>query len=71
MPIFEYKCEVCEHKQQNLVNSSSGLNTQKAICEKCGGIAFKVISACAGVVKGIGAYSHKMYHTKRNKCKRG
>ena len=44
MPIYEYKCEKCEHVFEMLVGSSE--NQSKIHCEKCGSSKLKkLISA--------------------------
>lgn len=45
MPIYEYMCETCNESFSLLLKMSAG--TEEANCPKCGGIAKKLISACA------------------------
>ncbi len=40
MPIFEYKCDKCEHKSEFLEKSDS---KKKHVCEKCGSLNMRKI----------------------------
>ena len=40
MPVYEYKCLKCNHKQEKLVRGKESL----VRCEKCGGRAQKIMS---------------------------
>jgi len=43
MPIYEYKCAVCEHITSDFRNVDE--RNHPAICENCGCVAKKIISA--------------------------
>ncbi len=54
MPIYEYQCEVCEHKLEALQKLGDGLLTDCPKCEKPG--LKKKISAAGFRLKGSGWY---------------
>ena len=53
MPIFEYRCSVCEHRFEKIQKSSV---SRPAPCPKCGGAAKRLLSAPAIQFKGTGWY---------------
>lgn len=53
MPIFEYRCSVCEHRFEKIQKSSV---SRPAPCPKCGGAAKRLASAPAIQFKGTGWY---------------
>jgi len=40
MPIFEYKCPVCHHTQERIVNQ--GIDSEGVLCDKCGAETDKI-----------------------------
>lgn len=53
MPLYEYRCDACEH-QFEVIQSFSAKPIRK--CEKCGGKVRKLISRAGFVLKGGGWY---------------
>lgn len=53
MPIFEYRCSVCEHRFEKIQKSSV---SRPAPCPKCGSAAKRLLSAPAIQFKGTGWY---------------
>lgn len=53
MPLYEYRCDACEH-QFEVIQSFSAKPIRK--CEKCGGRVQKLISRAGFVLKGGGWY---------------
>jgi len=52
MPIYEYKCESCDHQFEKLVRISADAPP----CEVCGAKVKKLVSAAGFILKGGGWY---------------
>ncbi|MBC7462106.1 MAG: zinc ribbon domain-containing protein [Thermoleophilia bacterium] len=62
MPIYEYKCEACEHHEEVFAKMS---DPPPAVCEKCGGSELvKVLFPVAVHYKGSGFYKTDYEGTK-------
>lgn len=53
MPIYEYKCKLCDHRFELMQSFSAGT---KSVCPLCSGEATRVISLSGFVLKGTGWY---------------
>lgn len=53
MPIYEYQCEACGHRSEELQRLA---DPPLATCPKCGGVYKKLLSAPAFQFKGTGWY---------------
>ena len=53
MPLYEYECEACGHRFENIQKFSDPLVEK---CPKCGGIVHKLFSSPAIQFKGSGWY---------------
>lgn len=49
MPIFEYRCEKCHHKFEEIVH---GDRDKKIPCPKCGSSTEKLMSVIGGIAMG-------------------
>lgn len=57
MPLFDYKCRVCGHVQEELVGSILDIYEPIIDCNICGGLIKRIISGSAGIrFKGSGFY---------------
>ncbi|MEO6324430.1 MAG: FmdB family zinc ribbon protein [Thermoanaerobaculia bacterium] len=54
MPLYEYRCDTCGHKFEQIQLFSDPLLT---VCEECGGELKKLISSPAFQLKGSGWYA--------------
>ena len=54
MPLYEYRCEACGHKFEQIQLFSDPILT---VCEECGGALKKLISSPAFQLKGSGWYA--------------
>ncbi len=54
MPIYEYRCRVCDHRFELLRSFS---DTTPVTCPKCGGEVKKLISRNSFILKGSGWYA--------------
>ena len=53
MPLYEYKCEACDHRFEKIVKFS---DPPLEACPKCGGKVEKLLSSPAFQFKGSGWY---------------
>ncbi len=53
MPIYEYRCNDC---QQLFEEWQKGFEDREMVCPVCGGVASRLISSSAFVLKGSGWY---------------
>lgn len=59
MPLYVYKCPNCDGKT---IEKLSNINDDNPVCEKCGNVMDKVISASNFVVNG---YNYKNGYSKK------
>lgn len=60
MPIFDFKCTVCGHVQEELLKVSEVGKTKEALCAVCGSISEIQISAPAGIAgNAADGYKHR------------
>lgn len=69
MPIYEFKCNNCEHKFEGLfITSEEKASINKFRCPSCGSEdKEKLISTCNHVING---YSYKNGYTKKSDKRR-
>src|SRR4026208_2297330 len=53
MPLYEYQCEICDHRFEQIRKFS---DPPLEICPKCGGVIRKLVSSPAFQFKGSGWY---------------
>jgi putative FmdB family regulatory protein len=57
MPLFDYKCEVCGHVQEELVASIIDCSEHIIDCNICGGLTNRMVAGSVGIrLKGSGFY---------------
>lgn len=59
MPIYEYKCKLCKEITESLMMPWEKKD-ESVICQKCGGRAYKIMSAHGGYdIKGDNSASER------------
>lgn len=53
MPIYEYKCTVCDHRFEQLHLNGNG---EKVVCPECGGKVKRLMAPAGIIFKGSGFY---------------
>lgn len=54
MPIYEYKCDKCQHQFELIQKVDAATKT---ICSKCSGQASRIVSSTSFQLKGTGWYA--------------